>query len=177
MANVSNIQAQMAELGARIAGLKPTTPKFDAAVGEYTALVAAHTDAVKAANVEAIDAARKQLVGMINGAVQSLKLAALTNEPITRIVYDVITAEDGTVTATVLLNPTRTTRRASTATGGNGDRRDLKAEFEKYATAEETAKLEELEKIEDPKKRNSATWAHKNRVVTAGEAAAAKSSS
>ena len=101
-------------------------------------------------------------------------------EPIKRIVYDFTPADGETgEVVSILVNPTRTTRKASTATA-NGDRqtRDLQAIYDAHATDEDRADAAKIEAEfggdpkKDSKRFNSKMWALKSKVAKRSEAPA-----
>jgi hypothetical protein len=171
---------QIAELKPQ---LTPDNPDFDKLVTDYTGLLTKHREAVRGENAGAVNKAKDALGEMIKAGVDSLGFAKLMgDEVITRVGYTFTPAKDkdGDTPAVaekivVTVNQagrSPSVRRAST--GGNGDRRNLIDDFEKYATDEQKAELAEIEaegstnkagEVRTAKQRNSAAWALKDRVV------------
>jgi hypothetical protein len=160
--------------------LDPTMPEFNALAADYVTLLEQLRTQVRAESEGAITTAKDSLATMITAAVENLKLPALLDEVVTKVMYTFTPAveKDGDTPAQaakahVTLNPSgkaTATRRAST--GGNGDRRNLIEIFEANATDGEQAKMAELTAKygeggpeADPKKFNSNTWGLKNTVA------------
>jgi hypothetical protein len=166
----------------------PAHDDFDIAVAEYTALLTDRRSMQVQANESLIATARVQVGQGIKALVDSLNLAELKQEPITRIVWTYMpssTDDNGNEVAErteVSVNvtaPTTTTRRAprkSSEEGGTTSGRDLVAIFDSGANDAEREAMAALDarhllpesedkSLADSKKFNSATWALKNRTA------------
>lgn len=154
---LAQLEERMTELRDGPLSQGPAADGFDAAVMEYSSLIASTKNARVQANETAISVARGQLGAGIQALVDSLALADLKQEPITRVVWTVSderTSDDGTVTpasVTVAINASATNVRRTSgprkprADGEASSGRDLAPIFEAHANEKDLADMAALD--------------------------------
>jgi hypothetical protein len=153
--------------------LDVTAPDFAKSAAEYVSLVEHHRSVMRVENTGALNKAKAQLGDIIKGALESLNVAELIGDGVTRVIYTLTPAQEATGDTpavdekiVVTVNPSGPTRRGTRKSSG-GKNQDLQGKFESIATPEQ---LEELARIEaensdNAKHFNTRTYAYKKRIT------------
>jgi hypothetical protein len=153
--------------------LDVTAPDFAKSAAEYVSLVEHHRNILRVENTGALNKAKAQLGDIIKGALESLNVAELIGDNVTRVIYTLTPAVDATGDTpaaeeklVVTVNPSGPTRKGAKKSNG-GKNQDLQGKFDSVATPDEVEELAQIAaaNADDPKALNSRTYAYKKRIT------------
>jgi hypothetical protein len=171
--NGETAESVQTRIDALQSALDVTAPDFAKSAAEYVSLVEHHRNILRVENTGALNKAKAQLGDIIKGALESLNVAELIGDSITRVIYTLTPAQAATGDTpavdekiVVTVNPSGPQRKGATKSNG-GKNQDLQGKFDSIATPDE---LEELAQIsaanaDNPKALNSRTYAYKKRIT------------